>query len=481
MAAEKRLGNRADLNIAFVNKVAAIVEKSFPGIALETFAYQFTLESPRTVRPARNVKIRVCLIEANAARPMEDASNMAYYNCIKGWCAISDNVNIWNYVVNFTNAPMAHAGIATIVKDLRLFQRFGVKDIFCEDFGGCGHLGWFVVYRYNLLTRMMVNPNLDEQSYRLQFFHEYYGPSAEQMLNLFNLFETAMGSAPKATTCYQFDTSHWLNAQTLAKGDNFLAQAESQATPGSNYAKRVALIRLAFDWTKIWRHENTVLHKVTQTQKVVSDEWIKNIRAGLEERIKNTPRTPGWIGFYTRLGMKYQDHLKILDGYLAPEPPFEHLPEQFKNVQQDDLIILPQARYSVASGQKEVKDYKMPADEVTRLSLYGYTWAMRVDLPTLLANNKWDIFVEMRFPDKISAPGGIVAKAGVYAYGTNFAIKTEFPVNADILSKEHYTLVSLGSTDFSRDGQIYIAANKNSTVPELLIGRIFLRRIKQQK
>jgi hypothetical protein len=65
---------------------------------------------------------------------------------------------------------------------------------------------------------------------------------------------------------------------------------------------------------------------------------------------------------------------------------------------------------------------------------------------------------------------------GAHARGTRRAGQTGLPGAAASGGRDAYRLVSLGVTDFHRDGQIYFAGVGNASVPELLIGRVFLKR-----
>ena len=189
------------------------------------------------------------------------------------------------------------------------------------------------------------------------------------------------------------------------------------------------------------------------------------------------PRTPGWKGLYFKMGMLPLDRmLPMLNGYLAPEPAHTALPAALRGLPEDDLIILPTARQSVTEGERGIADYKSPCGEATRLRLNSHRWVARIDLPALPPCGEWEILVEARLPDAVAAPKGTAVMGGVYALGTNFAVKTEVPIAASRLSRDAYRLFSLGVTDFHRDGQIYFAGVGNASVPELLIGRVFLKR-----
>ncbi len=62
---DEREGTHAGTLIHFINAVAEEVEKEFPGILIETLAYQYTRKPPQHVRPRHNVVIRLCSIECS--------------------------------------------------------------------------------------------------------------------------------------------------------------------------------------------------------------------------------------------------------------------------------------------------------------------------------------------------------------------------------------------------------------------------------
>ena len=478
LAAVARLGNRADLNIQFVNQVGERVREVFPELELETFAYQYTLEPPKTVRPADYVHVRVCLIEANAAQGLEHPSNREYLEALRGWTAVCRHVKVWYYTTNFLNYGLIHPDTETIRDDLRLFHELGVQECYCEDSAEAGQFSWLGIWRGYLIAHLMAEPTLDVAVLREDFFRGYYGPAAEPLLRLADLYEQEIKHSGAIVTCYQLDTSHWLRGETLDAGEALLRKAEAAVPPGSDYARRLLPIRACQDWTRLWRHENTVLAKVTG-QSGWEPRRIAALRTEMLERLKEIPRTPGWLGLYVKMGLaKPESLLPLLDGYLAPEPPHTALPKELRGVLADDLVVLPLARCSVTEGERGVADYKAPVREAVRLKLSSWRWVARVDLPALPPCGEWELLVEARLPDAVAEPQGTAFLSGLYALGTNFAVKTEVAVPASRLSRDEYRLFSLGTTDFRRDWQIYFAGVANATVPEVLVSRIFLKRKK---
>ncbi len=476
LEAIRRLGNRADLNIQFVNEVGARVRRVYPQVELETFAYQYTLEPPKTVQPADFVRVQFCTIEANTAQPLTHPSNRMLLEALKGWTDICRKVDVWCYTTNFLNYGLIHPVTRTMAADIPLYHRLGVQKCFCEEGPESGQFSWFAVWRGYLAAHLMANPALDADALRDDFFQGYYGPAAEPLMRLVDLYETEAAASGRVMTCFQLDTAHWLKAATLEQGEALLREAEAAAPKDSLYAKRLIPLRACHDWTRLWRHEHTVLVKAGNSQ-LIDNQQVKTIREKLVMQLDAVPRTPGWKGLYFKMGMLPLDRmLPMLNGYLAPEPAHTALPAALRGLPEDDLIILPTARQSVTEGERGIADYKSPCGEATRLRLNSHRWVARIDLPALPPCGEWEILVEARLPDAVAAPKGTAVMGGVYALGTNFAVKTEVPIAASRLSRDAYRLFSLGVTDFHRDGQIYFAGVGNAAVPELLIGRVFLKR-----
>ncbi len=104
-ALEEKEGSPSGPMIDFVNAIAAEIEKKYPDVLVDTLAYQYTRKPPRNIRPRKNVMVRLCTIECNFARPLDDETNKEFRDDIRNWGRIS-NVFVWDYVTNFANYQM---------------------------------------------------------------------------------------------------------------------------------------------------------------------------------------------------------------------------------------------------------------------------------------------------------------------------------------------------------------------------------------
>jgi len=102
-AVDEEEGGPAGSLLRFVNAVAADIEPEFPGLAIDTLAYQYTRKPPRLVRPRPSVVVRLCSIECSFSRPLDEPRNKAFFEDLNGWSKIADRLYIWDYTTNFSH------------------------------------------------------------------------------------------------------------------------------------------------------------------------------------------------------------------------------------------------------------------------------------------------------------------------------------------------------------------------------------------
>ena len=86
--------------VRFLNKLA----ERFPDKEFSTLAYLFTMQPPKHVKPLPNVNIMLCDIDCDREVPLTDnASGREFIEAMEGWAALSDNIFVWDYGINFDN------------------------------------------------------------------------------------------------------------------------------------------------------------------------------------------------------------------------------------------------------------------------------------------------------------------------------------------------------------------------------------------
>ena len=175
--------------LTFVNRVAETLEKEYPDVLFDTFAYRFTRKPPKTVRPRKNVIIRLCSIECCFNHPLSDCSitpghpdlNTSFADDVVAWSKIAPRLTIWNYTTNFTDFSTLFFNFRTLLKNERFFAENGASGLF-EQGNFASPNGEFAELRGYILARILWNPYMSEEEYKAlarEFIYDYYGKGAK--------------------------------------------------------------------------------------------------------------------------------------------------------------------------------------------------------------------------------------------------------------------------------------------------------------
>ena len=176
--------------LRFVNKMA----ERFPDKTISTLAYWYSRKPPKMVRPAKNVHIMLCNIEANRGLPIEtDPRNAGSRDELLAWKEICPNISLWDYCIQFRNLVAPFPNLRVIPQNLRFFINNNVKMLFSQ----CNreYEGEFAALRGYLLAKLMWDPNVDANAVIREFCEGYYGAAAEPIITYINEVTDAMEGA----------------------------------------------------------------------------------------------------------------------------------------------------------------------------------------------------------------------------------------------------------------------------------------------
>ena len=263
-------GSGAGTMIRFVNAVARETRKVFPDIRIHTFAYLYCRKPPRLTRPEDNVIVRLCPIEACYSHPIArcgcetgpidvqytharaftgspDAES-TFMRDLKGWSRICGQLYIWDYTTNYANYLQPFPNLSVLAENLRTFRAYGVKGVLEQgnfSLGRVSALGDLKVY---LLGHLLWNPDLDPGRLIREFAEGCWGPAADEMISLAELFEQAV--RPYHMSIYDAPDAAYLDDGTLRQAERLISQALLKtAGPAHERVEREALsiryVRLA--------------------------------------------------------------------------------------------------------------------------------------------------------------------------------------------------------------------------------------------
>ncbi len=233
--------------IAFVNKVAEDIEKEYPNFLVETLAYQYTRRAPKYARPRTNVLVRLCSIECDFSKPFDTPSNATFYQDLKDWSAISPQLFIWDYTVNFSQFLIPHPNWSALSPNDRIFAANKVVGVF-EQGDAFNKHGNFSDFKCWALAHYLWNPKSDPKKLTKTFLDGYYGPAGKYFAQYMQLMEDALKRNNTRLPCggstYKAFTLQDMNQATL-----LFNKAAAAVKNNPELSRRVAVERLTLDHT----------------------------------------------------------------------------------------------------------------------------------------------------------------------------------------------------------------------------------------
>lgn len=184
--------------LRFVNAVAAEIGKTHPDKLIDTLAYWYTEAPPLHVKPAPNVRIRLCPIGICIAHPMEECPRSAYFvKNLKAWARITNQLYIWHYNTNFSHYLAPVPDFDELRTGIGVYQRNGVVGLFMQGAYAPGGGGENSELRAYVLSRLLWNPGIDADREINDFLDGVYSAAAPAMRRYFDLLHREVRMPPR--------------------------------------------------------------------------------------------------------------------------------------------------------------------------------------------------------------------------------------------------------------------------------------------
>jgi hypothetical protein len=245
-------GSQAGPLLAFVNYIAEKIEAEFPSVAVDTLAYQYTRQPPKTLRPRSNVIVRLCSIECNFREPLDHASNAKFADDIRGWSKLCQRLYIWDYTTDFPHYVQPQPNWFTLGANVRFFAEHGVRGVF-EQGAYQSHGAEMAELRAWLLAQLLWKPKQDDRVLTREFLDGYYGKEAALFIwDYLQLMHTA--SEGHNLTCFSKTDAPFLGFATLVQAEQLWHQAELAAAGDPELLARVRVghLPLGYVWLARW-------------------------------------------------------------------------------------------------------------------------------------------------------------------------------------------------------------------------------------
>ncbi len=297
-AIDDREESHAGTLITFVNQVAEAVEKEFPGVWIETLAYQYTRKPPKTVRPRHNVVPRLCTIECDFSKSLDVSvfgQNHTFVQEIRGWSGMATQLFIWDYTTNFRTYTGPFPNVLALQGNVKFFRDNRVVGLF-EQGAYQGRHGDFAELKAWLLAKWLWKPDLPAEPLLNDFFTGYYGAAAPLVRRYFDEVHTFYGTSTNTPLRIFEDVKNpVIPDEFYTRAAALWQQAEAMVkdSPAHAYNVRmgafpVLFARLArlppFEEKKVWVTSNPQQYDVPSEYRALAAELLarfneaKNIR-----------------------------------------------------------------------------------------------------------------------------------------------------------------------------------------------------------
>jgi hypothetical protein len=246
-------GSPAGSLLNFVNAVAEAIEKEHPNVRIDTLAYQYTRKAPKTIRPHRNVIVRLCSIECCFAHPLETCpakENERFREDIIAWGPIAPLLYVWDYTTDFGHYIQPFPNFDCLQSNVRFFAKHGVKSLFEQGNYSSGGGGEMEPLRAYVLAKLLWNPDTDVQKHINEFVMAYYGKAAPKVLAYLDTIHRPVREQGQHIHIFDRPTSAYLSAGLMDAGEKILDEAE-QLAENDEVRFRVQVARLPVWYVRI--------------------------------------------------------------------------------------------------------------------------------------------------------------------------------------------------------------------------------------
>lgn len=249
-AIDEAEGSPSGTMIRFVNAVAEEIEKEFPNVLVDTFAYQYTRKAPKLTKPRDNVAVRLCSIECNFGKPLTDKSNEAFRRDIEDWSKITNNLYVWDYVTNFSAYIQAHPNLRVIGPNIRFFVNNNVKGIFEQ--GAYQSLGSEMGPLRNwVLLKLLWDPTLNEKALIKEFLDGYYGSAGKYIQMNLDLIHDTLDKSDFYMRTFVNEKAPYVASDIVDQSARYFEQARAAVIAEGTYLRRVEIAQLSAIYSRI--------------------------------------------------------------------------------------------------------------------------------------------------------------------------------------------------------------------------------------
>lgn len=255
-------GTPAAPALHLANEVAKRLEKDFPDLLIDTFAYGYTEKPPKRMQAHPKVLVRLAPIGncfGHSIRTCEANKNCR--EALEGWSKIARQLFVWHYVTDFFHYLMPFPNLPPLAEDIRTYVDYGVRGVFLQGDGTSlgGDLSELKAY---LMCRLMWEPHADAGEILEEFLRGYYRAAARGVREYLSAFEKAFKKAGPSVHLFLYrslwqNDAPYLERGVLREAWNALERARKDASDDPQVLERLDRIEAGWNYSQLFYHERS--------------------------------------------------------------------------------------------------------------------------------------------------------------------------------------------------------------------------------
>jgi hypothetical protein len=454
-----------------INQVAEEVEKEFPEFYIETLAYQYTRKPPKTIRPRKNVIVRLSVIERSAVQPIENGVNLSLRSDLEAWSKVARNLYIWDYTANLLNPFTTEPRAFVYGPDMRFYKKRGVISVFCEHYHAQSPISDFDQLHTWLLCKYMWNPDQDDNMLIHEFLNGYYGAAGDAIGRYLTLLTKKVGNRSVWSWNGSPD-AEWMDLETINQATKLFDLATKAVANNAVLTARVQRARLSLDHQWLRGYAG---YKFVSEQKRTSFNGPTDFEEALSrfsERCRGLGVTS--VGFDKEIPLTtYMDSVRLAGEtvptrfILATNKTYQAflagvhqpLPPLLAKTPSNEVIDIQEDRMTMFPGAEVVFDTKASNAAAARIDPAVVNWSVQLrDLAAKGVTGRFHAYAMVRV--EALADKGVAFTGGVYdaIKGRNLiGISQRIEGNAGTTSDVNtLTEQTVAIKDSVRDGEYHL-------------------------
>lgn len=247
-AIDRAEGSQMGSLLTFINRLADECYEKFPDNYISTLAYNHTAVPPRTIRPHKNVIIKLCLMPGDCAgsyaNPTSKSAKKAN-DIIEQWGKIAEHIVIWDYLVNFHNYLMPHPPLYGIAENHKFYLKNHTYGIF-HQMAYETHSADAEMSAY-LISKSMWDKDTDIPALASKYLKVVYGNASPYLAEYYNTMYSDVLKSKKQM--YIYDTpsacaAKYFSRKRVAHYLNLIEKALKAVEGDAVLTRRVQRIKL---------------------------------------------------------------------------------------------------------------------------------------------------------------------------------------------------------------------------------------------